>query len=167
MNASSASATSAAARMDIEKAAQDARTMFFITCAPLTGKTGGDFAGAPQQALRKIMRAPDERRQAPARLSRSRRRQETASFPGAPVTTSLFSAPAAADPRGAPSTAPRWPWCRGRACRRSRESGRSRSEEHTSELQSHVNLVCRLLLEKKKKKKIKSISFRETKKRKY
>src|SRR5438477_9620781 len=28
-----------------------------------------------------------------------------------------------------------------------------RSEEHTSELQSHVNLVCRLLLEKKKKKK--------------
>src|SRR5690242_20914075 len=32
-------------------------------------------------------------------------------------------------------------------------SGMSRrSEEHTSELQSHVNLVCRLLLEKKKKK---------------
>src|SRR5690242_21262551 len=29
----------------------------------------------------------------------------------------------------------------------------TRSEEHTSELQSHVNLVCRLLLEKKKKKK--------------
>src|SRR5713101_9825656 len=28
-----------------------------------------------------------------------------------------------------------------------------RSEEHTSELQSHVNLVCRLLLEKKKCKK--------------
>src|SRR5690242_21793741 len=27
----------------------------------------------------------------------------------------------------------------------------TRSEEHTSELQSHVNLVCRLLLEKKKK----------------
>src|SRR5690242_21417755 len=27
---------------------------------------------------------------------------------------------------------------------------RIRSEEHTSELQSHVNLVCRLLLEKKK-----------------
>src|SRR5476649_2973129 len=30
-------------------------------------------------------------------------------------------------------------WCRGR-----------RSEEHTSELQSHSDLVCRLLLEKKK-----------------
>src|SRR5260370_21517465 len=27
----------------------------------------------------------------------------------------------------------------------------ARSEEHTSELQSHLNLVCRLLLEKKKK----------------
>src|SRR5260370_13029532 len=30
--------------------------------------------------------------------------------------------------------------------------GTVRSEEHTSELQSHLNLVCRLLLEKKKKK---------------
>src|SRR5260370_18447085 len=29
---------------------------------------------------------------------------------------------------------------------------KERSEEHTSELQSHLNLVCRLLLEKKKKK---------------
>src|SRR5438034_4030919 len=29
----------------------------------------------------------------------------------------------------------------------------TRSEEHTSELQSHSDLVCRLLLEKKKKKK--------------
>src|SRR5256885_13283341 len=32
---------------------------------------------------------------------------------------------------------------------------RARSEEHTSELQSPCNLVCRLLLEKKKKKKYK------------
>src|SRR5690606_40287038 len=31
-------------------------------------------------------------------------------------------------------------------------SGADRSEEHTSELQSRENLVCRLLLEKKKKK---------------
>src|SRR5438445_7186491 len=41
------------------------------------------------------------------------------------------------------------------ACRRSRwvrssGPGRSRSEEHTSELQSRQYLVCRLLLEKKK-----------------
>src|SRR5258708_22938670 len=33
-------------------------------------------------------------------------------------------------------------------------SGRKRSEEHTSELQSPDHLVCRLLLEKKKKKTI-------------
>src|SRR2546427_4991878 len=32
-----------------------------------------------------------------------------------------------------------------------RVSNRSRSEEHTSELQSQSNLVCRLLLEKKKR----------------
>src|SRR5258706_6223116 len=37
------------------------------------------------------------------------------------------------------------------ARRRERPSVRARSEEHTSELQSLTNLVCRLLLEKKKK----------------
>src|SRR2546430_4008837 len=31
------------------------------------------------------------------------------------------------------------------------QAGNARSEEHTSELQSQSNLVCRLLLEKKKK----------------
>src|SRR5690606_41933349 len=31
------------------------------------------------------------------------------------------------------------------------QGGQARSEEHTSELQSRENLVCRLLLEKKKK----------------
>src|SRR5260370_9972108 len=31
-----------------------------------------------------------------------------------------------------------------------RQHSIQRSEEHTSELQSHLNLVCRLLLEKKK-----------------
>src|SRR5260370_11059291 len=34
----------------------------------------------------------------------------------------------------------------------------NRSEEHTSELQSHLNLVCRLLLEKKKHNKTSSRS---------
>src|SRR5438034_3850111 len=53
--------------------------------------------------------------------------------------TTLFRSPpcrtcSAAWPR------PRW-WC---------GAGR-RSEEHTSELQSHSDLVCRLLLEKKKR----------------
>src|SRR5258706_5809632 len=42
-----------------------------------------------------------------------------------------------------PSASPNWP----RPIRRSAW----RSEEHTSELQSLTNLVCRLLLEKKKK----------------
>src|SRR2546426_9315669 len=43
--------------------------------------------------------------------------------------------------RGSPSF-------QGKACG---STGTSRSEEHTSELQSPCNLVCRLLLEKKKK----------------
>src|SRR5438477_10186673 len=40
-----------------------------------------------------------------------------------------------------------------RGARRYHPLSQCRSEEHTSELQSHVNLVCRLLLEKKKKNK--------------
>src|SRR2546430_4856911 len=41
-------------------------------------------------------------------------------------------------------------WCRTVSCTWLRRST-TRSEEHTSELQSQSNLVCRLLLEKKKK----------------
>src|SRR6266480_4537224 len=52
---------------------------------------------------------------------------------------------------------------RGRATRRRRCI--RRSEEHTSELQSHVNLVCRLLLEKKKKQ-TRSTKFEKKKKNK-
>src|SRR5690242_21117644 len=47
----------------------------------------------------------------------------------------------------------RCPTCRSSSrCRTCRSWSRcpTRSEEHTSELQSHVKLVCRLLLEKKK-----------------
>src|SRR5207237_10596769 len=40
-------------------------------------------------------------------------------------------------------------WCR-RGIKPPPTSLRNRSEEHTSELQSHLNLVCRLLLEKNK-----------------
>src|SRR5260370_32582754 len=36
-----------------------------------------------------------------------------------------------------------------------------RSEEHTSELQSHLNLVCRLLLEKKKNNKYKCLQLNQ------
>src|SRR5260221_9207246 len=49
--------------------------------------------------------------------------------------------------RGPPEPGPAA--ARGRAVR----AAGDRSEEHTSELQSHSDLVCRLLLEKKKKKK--------------
>src|SRR5260370_30065951 len=40
--------------------------------------------------------------------------------------------------------------CLSRTLSLSSTTGPARSEEHTSELQSHLNLVCRLLLEKKK-----------------
>src|SRR5438034_5658581 len=50
---------------------------------------------------------------------------------------------------------------------RSRYASMKRSEEHTSELQSHSDLVCRLLLEKKKKKKKKKQNKKNTKKDKH
>src|SRR5712675_3451225 len=40
--------------------------------------------------------------------------------------------------------------CRGPSAVRANAGRRGRSEEHTSELQSRLHLVCRLLLEKKK-----------------
>src|SRR2546429_1418920 len=43
-------------------------------------------------------------------------------------------------------------WPRGRHPLAPGRGPRDRSEEHTSELQSRLHLVCRLLLEKKKKK---------------
>src|SRR5260221_14777427 len=48
-------------------------------------------------------------------------------------------------------------------CTRLRPADLARSEEHTSELQSHSDLVCRLLLEKKKKYKKKRVLYRYTK----
>src|SRR3712207_7694495 len=45
---------------------------------------------------------------------------------------------------------------------RQRESGPARSEEHTSELQSRQYLVCRLLLEKKKKQRHLTITGRQS-----
>src|SRR5277367_6933485 len=50
-----------------------------------------------------------------------------------------------------------------RPCPRRGIADNSRSEEHTSELQSHHDLVCRLLLEKKKKK---NIQYKPKKKKK-
>src|SRR6266478_7585061 len=44
------------------------------------------------------------------------------------------------------------------------DTRKRRSEEHTSELQSQSNLVCRLLLEKKKKTKLKLTLLKKTQK---
>src|SRR2546427_7693387 len=88
-----------------------------------------------------------------------------------PYTTLFRSRPREAGPvEGVPSPAPTAPAraCVGAASRRPRAArgtpptggrrgrGPPRSEEHTSELQSQSNLVCRLLLEKKKKRKHKN-----------
>src|SRR5260370_7766955 len=62
--------------------------------------------------------------------------------------TTLFRSPAA---RAAAAERPRRARPPGGASRGIRRRRDQRSEEHTSELQSHLNLVCRLLLEKKKK----------------
>src|SRR5207253_11263526 len=48
----------------------------------------------------------------------------------------------------------RYETAHGGASRNAAKARQGRSEEHTSELQSRGHLVCRLLLEKKKKKKI-------------
>src|SRR2546427_5850990 len=65
--------------------------------------------------------------------------------------TTLFRSPSSR-----PCTRNTW----NRSCRRRARpispSSSRRSEEHTSELQSQSNLVCRLLLEKKKQKHTKS-----------
>src|SRR5260370_20841230 len=89
--------------------------------------------------------------------------------------TTLFRSPTPAIRASAPPPAPRQTPApslgapadqAGRAClARSRANSTApinpasslRSEEHTSELQSHLNLVCRLLLEKKK-----TIEIRQT-----
>src|SRR6267142_3881631 len=76
---------------------------------------------------------------APGRPPRSATTPATRRDTTRPPVAGLDSAPAPARP----------PPCRYDACRGG-PTDRRRSEEHTSELQSHVNLVCRLLLEKQK-----------------
>src|SRR3712207_8790992 len=74
------------------------------------------------------------------RCRRSRRRR------GEPVkSTSSPTSASAPTPRKRSAAT-----CRA-SCAVSSRSGSTRSEEHTSELQSRQYLVCRLLLEKKKK----------------
>src|SRR5436190_24225139 len=69
-----------------------------------------------------------------------------------PYTTLFRSSRRSADGSTACARAPS---CACGSTRSERVRRRARSEEHTSELQSHSDLVCRLLLEKKKKKKTK------------
>src|SRR2546429_6583757 len=69
-----------------------------------------------------------------------RRPPRSTLFPYTTLFRSVACAPSPAASQSPPSSWPR-PCC---------ASGR-RSEEHTSELQSRLHLVCRLLLEKKKK----------------
>src|SRR2546430_10488329 len=72
--------------------------------------------------------------------------------------TTLFRSPRRPSPRRPASACPAVRPAR--RCRpRSGARPALRSEEHTSELQSQSNLVCRLLLEKKKKKKRVDISI--------
>src|SRR2546422_7485776 len=59
--------------------------------------------------------------------------------------TTLFRSPSWRTPRVA------WPFAAAPQCSPGRDARHFRSEEHTSELQSRLHLVCRLLLEKKKK----------------
>src|SRR5260370_15771762 len=66
---------------------------------------------------------------------------QTQASPGSHLSAAL---PAPAGRRAGPHAGSR------RLRHRRRSWPAPRSEEHTSELQSHLNLVCRLLLEKKK-----------------
>src|SRR2546426_4298373 len=75
--------------------------------------------------------------------------------------TTLFRSVLRRCPRRRPHRRPPGTAANGRPPGRARW-GVGRSEEHTSELQSPCNLVCRLLLEKKKKRTIKPCVDRRT-----
>src|SRR5256885_13035542 len=75
-------------------------------------------------------------------------------YRGIRLSRPTLEMPAERQPKGPVQEADR---VRRRACPMShiaRRAAPARSEEHTSELQSPCNLVCRLLLEKKKEKEL-------------
>src|SRR5207247_6858529 len=76
----------------------------------------------------------------PRGTSHATARPATTPPPSIPPSSTTGSAPRGSSATSGASSTP---------C--STSSTRARSEEHTSELQSRVDLVCRLLLEKKKK----------------
>src|SRR2546422_6918064 len=74
-----------------------------------------------------------------------RRPPRSTLFPYTTLFRSALCQAAGAGRRHVGRSAGRWG-----AAHRPQDSERPRSEEHTSELQSRLHLVCRLLLEKKK-----------------
>src|SRR5438034_1560200 len=126
----------------------------FQIFAPLSA-VGGQVSVVPQGEFKS------------RRKSRSRRGNEAEVFFAQKSATSPRRLPCLNTPCVVPSTADRlfavnhWTWCirsiqRFQFLTHERHQRFHRSEEHTSELQSHSDLVCRLLLEKKKKNKIKN-----------
>src|SRR6266480_5779312 len=105
----------------------------------------------PATLLRIYLKGFEFRVNAVSTKRKPRRRQPGCVLFGAWLTVCTTGTPKAGQTRGSAS------FCRPRGCQSgwSRDfppgaAGPARSEEHTSELQSHVNLVCRLLLAKKK-----------------
>src|SRR6266540_418563 len=91
-----------------------------------------------------------------------RKRRSSPSWPAPSECWSVASPSSATWRRLSPGRMRR----RGDCTSAARRSSAPRSEEHTSELQSHHDLVCRLLLEKKKKKKNKNKYIKKKKKKK-
>src|SRR2546426_8141364 len=107
-------------------------------------KTETEFEYAADRGLVRVRVVPETGRLT-AVISPKVRAEVTAARPAVKPVQAAPTAPAPATP--GPSPAPRPPRPSAIAAGR----GGRRSEEHTSELQSPCNLVCRLLLEKKKK----------------
>src|SRR3712207_8746644 len=81
-----------------------------------------------------------------------RRPPRSTLFPYTTLFRSATCCPPSSSSSPAPAATPRSGRSSARACASPRAgSARRRSEEHTSELQSRQYLVCRLLLEKKKR----------------
>src|SRR5712664_652614 len=101
----------------------------------------------------RISRTPRSRRPAPSRSG-----SETASTSGPTARGSIFSAPISRSCSN----------CRSRTSRSSiwRAPAATRTEEHTSELQSRSEIVCRLQLENKKKKRKRKAKKKKKKKQK-
>src|SRR5207247_6222167 len=97
--------------------------------APITSSLSSFHSSAPHRALHS----------SPTRRSSDLGCSPSAAPPAPPRRSSTTSPPSPTTPPSTNCMPPSSPW----PC--------ARSEEHTSELQSRVDLVCRLLLEKKKR----------------